>query len=73
MDHLTVLQWVVCYLISKPNENNEFAYEMFNYFLTIGADINKRNSSGNGINAYINQIKDESIKQSLRDKLLQFK
>ena len=29
MDHLTVLQWVVCNLISKPNENNEFEVDRF--------------------------------------------
>ena len=72
-DGYTVLQWAVGYLIDYPNENNEFAYEMFDYLLTIGADFNTNNSIGNDINFDINRIKDQKIQKDLFDKLLQFK
>ena len=70
---LTVLQLVVEYLVNYKNKNYDLGYEMFDYFLTIGADVNKNNSDGYDINYYINQIKDQNIQQTLFDKLLKFR
>ena len=69
----TVLQHVVFYLNDKPNINDEFAYEMFEYFLSIGADINKRDYHDNDIYFSINRIKDKTIKEPLLLKLSNLK
>ena len=63
----SVLQWVVNYLINHPNKNNNFAYKMFQYLLTIGADINKRNWRNLDINNNINKITDSAIKMKLNE------
>ena len=60
---LIVLQWVVLYIIS--NTNIDFAYEMFYYLLSNGADINKKNESGFNIFYYIEMIRDASIEDKL--------
>ena len=62
-----VLQWVVIDLVNNSNENNDFAYEMFEYLLTIGADINKRGEND------INKITDLNIRQNLIIRLFKFR
>ena len=66
----TALEWVVWYLNVNPNINNELAYEMFDYLLSIGADIKKRNYDKSDIYYYINQIKDHNIQIKLLQKIL---
>ena len=61
----TVLQSVINNLINNSNLNSEFAYEMFAYLLSIGADINKKYENGNDIFFDINQITDQDIKNNL--------
>ena len=63
----TVLQWVINYLINYPNINNEFGYEMFEYLLSIGADINKKNYNGYNIDYYIKQITNQTTQNKLNE------
>ena len=65
-----VLQIVVDCLINNPNVNNEFAYEMFHYLLSIGADINKRDNYGKDIYFTIERIIDKTIKNEI-NKIIQ--
>ena len=63
----SVLQLVVDYLIEYPNKNNEFAYDMFDHLISIGADINKRDKYDNNIYYYIHLISDKNIQNKLNE------
>ena len=69
----TILQLLVGYFIDKPNINNEFAYKMFDYLLSIVTNVDKLNSNGNDVYFYIERIKDENIKDILKDKIKIYK
>ena len=57
---LTALQLVVEYLIDNKSNNIEFAYEMFDYLLSIGADVKQIND----------QIPNNNIQITLLQKIL---
>ena len=59
------LQVVIEYLNFKQNKNNTFAYEMFDYLLSIGVNISKRDSNGQDVYCYMNRISDNIIKNEL--------
>ena len=61
----TALQLVVFYLNNNPNENDEFVYEMFDYLLAIGVDINKLDWRRFDVDYYIKRIKDQNIMKKL--------
>ena len=62
---VVVLEIVVHFLKNNKNKNNEFAYEMFEYFLLIGADVKKRDLFGNDIYFHIYKIKYETVQNYL--------
>ena len=64
-----IVQWVVDYLTKNPIDV-EFSYEMFDFLLTIGTDIKKRDEGIFDIHFYIDIIKDENIKNKLNEMLL---
>ena len=64
----TILQRAIVALYVNPNDNNiEFAYEMFDHLLKIGADIKKLDYKGKDIDNYIDRIRDEDIKNNLKE------
>ena len=65
----TALQIIVDYLKNYPNINNEFAYEMFDYLITIGVDI-ERDSNERDIYFEITRIKDQNIQFKLLQNVL---
>ena len=64
-DGLTVLEYVVLYLVYNPDINNEFAYEMFGHLLSLGADIKQINKYQEDVNYFINQIANQNIKDEI--------
>ena len=70
----TVLSRVVYHLSLTLNQNNVIVYEMLDHLLSIGADINLLDRSGNDIYFSINnKITNKTIKKDLLDILLNFK
>ena len=61
----TILQVVVEYFYYQNNDGVEFAYEIFDYFLLSGADLNKRDEWNKNIYYFINIIKNKTIKDKL--------
>ena len=68
---INTLQMVVIYLIYNKN-NNEFAYEMFDYLLRKDVDIYKRDSLGRFIYFHINRITEKTTKNTLLLKLSKY-
>ena len=66
----TVLNWVFMYLFRNSNVNCEFAYEMFDHFLTRGANIENVDLIGNDIYDYINLITNETVKSKLEEMII---
>ena len=62
-----VLNLVVVYLINNPNIHNEFAFEMFDHLLLIGANVYKIDLWKRDITFYINKISELNIKNKLNE------
>ena len=63
----SVLQLVCGYLNKYPNKNIEFAYEMFDYLISIGADLNKTDNNNKNVFYYLNLITNQTIKNKLNE------
>ena len=67
----SILQVVVRYL-NTLNINNMFAYETFDYLLSIGADIHKTTKDGNDIYTLIDRIIDPNVRKNIHQILLNY-
>ena len=66
-DGYTLLQLVVFYMIEYSDINYEFAYETFDYLISLGADFNKKSKGGKVVDYWIEKITDETIKDKLKE------